>query len=191
MKSLTRAQSRVGALLVLGAAASLLILLIVYPLVGQYRAMGTAIDDKQIQIIRYQSLAANHEVLKTRLNQLKVQSRAAAHYVKGESAALASANMQQHLKRMLDRVGGELISTQRVGGRGNDNESATSLQVHMKADISTLLQVLYRLENTQPMFFVDDLSINGRPLRSTAQTKSAPVILDIRFNLTGYRQEAV
>ncbi len=191
MKRLTEMQSRSGALTVLGVAASLIVWLIFSPLIGQYRSMNATIADAQFQIARYQRLAANHDLLRNHLNQLKQRNRTKSYYVTGESAALASANMQQHLKRTLDNVGGELISTQLVVRNGSDSESAASLQVHMKADISTLLQVLYRLENAQPMFFLDQLAINARPLRSGAQPKPREVILDVRFNLTGYRQEPV
>lgn len=191
MKQLTRMQSRVAALMLLGVALSLLARLIIYPVVGQYRSMGESIADTRFQLDRYQSLAANHDKLKNHLALLKRRNRTGEYYVSGESAALASANMQQYLKRTLDTVGGELISTQRVEHKGGDNESATSLQVHMKANLSTLLQVLYKLETAQPMFFLDDLAINARPLRATAQSKLAPVILDVRFNLTGYREETV
>ena len=191
MRRLTRMQSRSGALTVLVAAASLIVWLIFSPLIGQYRSMNAAIDDAQFQIFRYQRLAANHDLLRNHLSRLKQGNRTKNYYVTGESAALASANMQQHLKRTLDDVGGELISTQLVVLNGSDNESATSLRVHMKADISTLLQVLYGLENDQPMFFLDDFAINARPLRSGAQPRPTEVILDVRFNLTGFRQEAV
>lgn len=189
MRRMTRLQSRIGALTVLVAAASLLAWIAIYPLVSQYGTLGASITEKGFQVVRYQSLAANHDLLKKQLAKLKQRSRAKVLYVKGETPALASANMQRHLKRAIDSAGGDLISTQLLAQDGSDKPAKVGLQVHMKADISILLKVLYRLENGQPMFFLDDLTINARPLRSAARAKMSANTLDVRFNLIGYLQE--
>jgi general secretion pathway protein M len=190
MRRLTRLQSRIGALTVFISAASLLAWLIIYPLISEYRALGTSIEEKQFQAVQYQRLAANHDQLKSQLAQLRQRSRAKVFYVTGETPALASANMQQHLKRIIDGVGGELISTQLLPGDDSDKLSVAGLQVHLRADISTLVQILYRLENGQPMFFLNDVSINARPLRSAAGSKLSADTLDVHFSLTGYLEEA-
>jgi len=188
MIGLAAMKSRIAALGVLVLAVFLFGWLLVYPVVDRYRLMSDEIDDRRFQIARYRNLAASHDSLRRRLGQLKRENSAATRYVSGESAALASANMQQYLRSMLDSVGGELVSTQQVDRGTADSEIATSLQVHMKADLATLVQIFYRLENAQPMFFIDELVINARPLRSGAQPRPAAVVLDVRFRLTGYRR---
>jgi general secretion pathway protein M len=190
MRRLTRLQSRIGALTVSIAVSSVLVGLVIYPLFGEYRALGASIEHKRSQFVQYQRLAANHDLLKTQLTQLKQRSRAKVYYVTGETPALASANMQQHLKRLIDGAGGELISTQLLAHEGSEKDSAAGLQVHMRTDISALLKILFRLENGQPTFFLDNVSINARPLRSAARPAPSAMTLDVHFNLTGYLQEA-
>jgi len=191
MMQMTRLQSRIAALLMSGTVIVVLAWLIIFPLVGHYLVLGQSVEDKRSQVIRFRNLAANHDQLTSRLVQLKRRSSAKVFYVTGATPALASANMQQHLKQIIGSVGGERISTQLLPQSTKDTPLAAVLQVHLRADVSTLLQILYRLENGQPMFFLDDLTIKARPLRSAAQAAQPANILDVRFNLTGYLQEAL
>lgn len=183
-------RSRYAALALFGALIVCVFGFIVLPLVNEYSILASSVEQKRSTLARYRALAAQHETLRDRLGNVERQSRNRALYVAGTTAALASANMQKRLKSLVDRAGGELISTQQMGETADDLYPSAALRVRMRAEIEAMTKLLYQLEQGQPMFFLDDLSINARPLRSAAQADSMQGILDVSFTITGYLAEA-
>ena len=189
MTGMTKTQSRILALmltiLVLGAALSLL----GYPLVSVHAAQSSEIERKQIQVARYAKLAASHEALERELASLKVRNPAATYYVAGETPALASAKMQQYLKQVVERNGGELISTQIVSSDEADLANSSSLKVHLRSDINAATQIIYTLESGRPLLFIDDFAVSARRVRGATAGAPPLISLDLNFELTGYLQE--
>lgn len=189
MIEMTRTQSRVLALtltiLVLGAA----LWLVVYPLVSVHAAQSGEIRKKELQVARYAELAAGQEALERELEAVKRRNPAATYYVAGETPALASAKMQQYLKQIVERNGGELISTQIVSSEEAGSARSSSLKVHLRSDINAGAQIIYTLESGRPLLFIDNLSISARRVRGAAADAPPSVSLDLNFELTGYLQE--
>lgn len=191
MNDATKMKSRIYAVAVAATFVILAASVIVLPLLNEYSELGKSISEQRLLFARYRQLAANHDDLRDQLVSIQRQAHSQAHYVTGDTPALASANMQRHLKQLIDSIGGELISTQLLGGDEDDLYASAALQIRMRADLETMMKLLYRLENGKPMFFLNELSINARPLRRAAQAAdSAAGILDVHFTMTGYLPEA-
>ncbi len=107
MKAMTKTQSRYVALSLLVLATIAVIWLLCYPLVSFYVSQSTIIERKESQIARYRQVSESQESLQQELAVLKRRSPAATYYVAGETPALASAKMQQYLKQIVERNGGD------------------------------------------------------------------------------------
>jgi general secretion pathway protein M len=187
--TMSKLQSRYAALFLLVMTVALAIGLLLYPLISLYGSQTTALERAQNQVVRYQQLADGQNSLQQELAQLKRRSPAAAYYVAGETPALASAKMQQYLKQIVERNGGELISTQILEQDESSVGKQTSLKVNLRANMNTSPQILYSLESGRPLLFLDNLVISARRVRGTTAGAAPQVSLDMSFELTGFIQE--
>jgi len=189
MMVMSKLQSRYLALFLLLVATTAVLWLLCYPLVSLYVSQSVLIERKESQIVRYRQLAESQESLEQELALLKRRSPAAAYYVAGETPALASARMQQYLKQIVERNGGELTSTQILTRDDGDESNSTSLKVRLTADLNASWQILYALESGRPMLFLDNLVISARPVRGRAAKGAPEISLDLNFDMTGYLRE--
>lgn len=186
---MSKAQSRIAALGLLFVALGGLLWLFSYPLISVQLAQADEIERKGRQIARYRLLADGQEALQAELALLRRRSPAATYYVAGDTPALASAKMQQYLKQVVERNGGELISTQIVTTNDESETASSSLKVHLRANIESTTQIVYQLESGRPLLFIDDLAISARRARGTTAGAPPIISLDLSFELTGYSRE--
>jgi general secretion pathway protein M len=189
MMTLSKHQSRYAALLLLLLGILLVAWLLSYPLVSLYSSQVAIIQQKENRVARDRQLVESQELLRQELEQLKSRNPGAAYYVAGETPALASARMQQYLKQIVERNGGELISTQILPKKESQGVDSTSLKVHLTADLNASWQILYALESGRPMMFLDSLVISARPERRRSLEEAPAISLDINFHMTGYLKE--
>lgn len=182
----TSRHSRTYAIALLLLAVLVAGLAILGPPFALYRAQATAIEDGRSELARYQRLVASKAELEQRLAGLSRRSAASKYYVQGATPALASANIQKYLNNIVTRNGAEVISTQIVTAQGDATDNQVSLRVHMRADIDSAMVILHSIESGRPMLFVDELSINGRPVRGRTPEDPPGVQLDMQFELKGY-----
>ena len=189
MTGMTKTQSRYTALFLLVLATMAVIGLLCYPLVSLYLSQSSDIDRKVSQIARYRQVSENQESLEQELALLKRRSPAASYYIAGETPALASAKMQQYLKQIVQKNGGELISTQILKEDEPESAGSTSLRVHLRAELESSWQILYALESGRPLLFLDNVVITSRPVRARKPADAPSISLDMNFDVTGYLRE--
>lgn len=195
MNTLSPTQSRILAIGILLLVLILLFSLVVGPLVNRFISDGETIDDLELQLARYQSLAAELESSQQQLQALQAENPAQDLYLPEQKAALASARLQQHLNRLLDQNGGQVISTQDLPLSRDEPLTGVGIQVQIRAEIAQLVKLLYGLENSKPLLFVDELEIIGNPRlavpyraprNSRVQQQLSLNSLNVRFALRGY-----
>jgi len=190
MKRLTAIQSRVLALGVLFIMLALFYGVLVHPIMSQYMEKNEEIASLWDRIEKYQRVAVTFDEIEGYHQQVERKMPAQGYYLKGDSSALASANLQNYLSRVIARFGGKLISTQNIREEQNGLTTAVIMRVHMKGDTRSLLNTIYKLETAKPMLFFNNLVVVRTPQRQT-RNKDKPEAkqLDIQFNLVGYMLE--
>jgi hypothetical protein len=194
MKSqLTPSQSKALAvgLFFMVVVVALIYALLLEPAMSLYQTNNKTIDELSSRLNRYQYVAAGVEVLKKELGELSQNEAAKDYYLTSKTAALASAELQAHVKNVIDDVDGRLVSTQPLAENDRSLSRLVKIQVRMAGDIETVQKALYRLEFGNPGLLIDEVSI-ARMVRSRRRpTSTQPVgSLDVRFNLTGFMQGA-
>jgi len=194
MNQLSPMQSRVLALGILVLVLILLFMLVLGPLFSRFLRDSESIADLEQQLSRYQALAAELESSQQQLQTLQAQNPAAELYLPEKKAALASARLQQRLNQLLDRIGGQVISTQDLPLSRGEALPSVALNVQLRAELEQLVKLLHGVETSKPLLFVDELEIIGNPRlavtnlsRRNIRTQNQSLTqLNVRLELRGY-----
>jgi len=178
---------RLLAIALLVGAVAVVYLLAVYPLVQTFRGYTQSIAVLRADLSRYQRIAFRSREAEVNLQQLTKKAPRQAYYLQGGTAALASAELQQYLKRVAAASRGELISTQGMAREGSEGLASVALRVQVKGDLSSLMNMFHTLEGGTPVAVLENVVVAARPSRHNATTGAARAgDLDIRFDLVAF-----
>lgn len=149
------------ALLVLAAAA--VALLVIMPLIN----VGLELNEEKQALVfklrKYEKILALKESVLAAAEAVKQQQQEQNYFNKQSTDALASAEMQEFIKKTIVEAGGQLSSTQSIPVSEKDHFKHISVRVRMTANSEVLRAVLYKLETAAPLIVIDQLDI--RPVR--------------------------
>lgn len=109
----------------------------------------------------------------------------ASSLLQGETAPLAAAELQDRVRRVVERAGGVLVNSAFRSRPDPSPLTPVSVDVRLRCSIQSLTDVLHGLEALEPALFVDNLSVQsnhraGRTLRELSGE------LDVQLEITGY-----
>jgi general secretion pathway protein M len=184
MVSLTPLQSRLLALTLLFLLLAAVYLVLVNPLLSLRRHYEEVIEQSEDRLARYQRLIADKDDLKRRLDTLQSASSAQDFYLSNTAPTLAAAELQEHVKQVIDANRGTLLSTQIMPERPEGQLVRVTVKVAMRGAIETLQKVFHRLEGGRPFLFLDDVFVRAYSLRRGNQMTVSE--MEIRFDVSGY-----
>ena len=179
--------SRMLALGLLGGVLLAGYALVVAPVMAAYREVGKDIEEQQLLLQRYRSLASQRPKLSAQLADLEQQAATAGGYLKGPSDALAAAELQDRARAIIEGAGGSLRSTQILPASAVDSKVPVRraiLRIQLGIDIKGMQKVLYELETGQPYLFVDELTVRQQRMRRSKEPEEP--VLDVSFEVFGY-----
>lgn len=187
-RDLSSRQQRFLALSLFFLGIILILGVIVIPLVDAAASYDESIDDLQFKLQRYKRVVAGREKILEYLDALKRRQGQGDHFSSRETPALASADLQQLIKKAVVDAGGRLISTQVVPETEEEHFIKTSVKVRMSADTVALRNVLYEIETARPMLIVDNLTIRATGGRRDRRTRRILPSNELNVNLdvSGY-----
>lgn len=186
---LTPTHQRIAAVGLLVVLLGLFYLVLVSPVVALYREYREDIAAEEERVVRYERVAEKAEQIKRQLAQIDRQiSGQERGYLKGKTRSLAAAEMQEHVKRVVESNGGRLNSIQILPGKQDqeDQSAPVSLKVQMTGSTETVQKVFYHLESGLPRLFLDQVYLRGRAGYQFRAGRPQADELDIRFTLQGY-----
>ncbi len=187
MKAMNRRESKILALGLLAVFVVLIYSLLINPFVSAYLEKSEEINDVWYRIEKYQQTAASYKGIEQTLARVKRMNPSQGNYVQGNSTALASANLQQYLTRVIARAGGKIISTQNVREEASEIATAVIIKVHMRGELQSLVTTINQLESGKPLLFIENILVVTAPSRKLAGSNVVEAEqLDIQFNLVGY-----
>jgi general secretion pathway protein M len=182
--------SRSAALGLLAVLLLAVYALIVSPLVARYDGYQQATQDLEQRLVHFRSLAAERKAVQDRLAASRRQRGSLEVYLKNATSTLASAELQERIKQVVESRGGTLVSTQTLPDRTDAGLVQVAIKVRMKGDIAALQKVVYELESERPLLFLDNVFVRSRMVRRGRAIGTA-ADLDINFDVIGYmRPEA-
>jgi general secretion pathway protein M len=84
------------------------------------------------------------------------------YFVKGATAALAGADLQDIAKSIIEANGGRVLSSQLLAHKDEMNVRQVNATIQMTANIQNLRQALHALESREPYLFLDNLTIRAQ-----------------------------
>lgn len=155
------------------------------PFVSAYSSNAATVTQLQSAIERYRKIVTRLPEMKQTLETLRASQSSQQGYLPGTSEAVAAAVLQDRLKTLIAREGGQLQSTQAMPQTQDPAQpKRVGVRTHMVIRFGELLNVLYRLESETPVLFVENLNI--RAVNGNAAEESP---LDVNLDIIGYLAE--
>ena len=137
------------------------------PWANRISALDETIASHQDQLQRYRRLVATLPALQAELDKTRNNDAFKAFYFKATTPALAGAQLQGLLQEIVNGASGRLISTQILPEEKQEDPARVRVRTQIQGSTTTLLEVLYQIEQARPFLFVERLSI-----RSSARPES-------------------
>ena len=180
------------------ASLSLLLLLIfgfylaiIQPALHSNQENQERFEDISFQLAKYGNTKKKIAELNSQIKDLKASNPNNLDFLKKKSSALVAADLQKLLKTLIEKNGGNLVSTHAVTKTKEDVFSNITVKVHMRCNITTLRTVLHKLASNKPLLFTDNILIQSKNKSSSRRknTRNSDQ-LEIRFDVTGYINQA-
>jgi len=184
MRSLSPLVRRIAAIGIL-----LLLLLFAYvgvaePLFESYHAALADADMMRSAIAHAENVGATSGDLEKQLAQIKEQARGANGFLPATSDALASASLQNLVKDAIDKVHGDLRSTQTLAARDEGTARRIAVRAQFTADLAGVQRVFYDLESMASILFLNNVQITQETPRPGHTAPASR--LEVQFDLVGY-----
>jgi general secretion pathway protein M len=157
----------------------------VAPVIATHLHYRQALRDQAALLQRYRRIAADLPRVERELAGLQDKRPAAAGFLPAASDTLAAADLQNQIKTFVETAGGALKSLQSLPVHEEGSVRRVAVRVQMSGGIEAMQQVLYAIETTVPLLFVDSLDIQGRAERQKGGSEDL-ITLDSRFDVSGF-----
>jgi general secretion pathway protein M len=143
----------------------LLIVAVVGAIVGPAWWLYDRYDSAAAQLARqlrsYTSLNQMRPQLVKSVEVLKARDTK-KYFLKGGTAALAGAELQDVVRGLIEANNGKLLSSQLLAHKDDSGYRQVNATITMMANIQNLRQVLYAMETREPYLFLDNLTIRSQ-----------------------------
>ena len=147
------------------------------------------IETMSNQIVRFESMLARHPQLEAQLGQMRQQLATSDYFLEAANPALAAADLQQRVRRVIESNGGQLVSTQNLTSPADDELIEVIIRVRMTGGIESLGRALYELEGGSPLLLVDNLGVrSNKRYLGRGQNRVVEFHQDVNFDLIGFLQ---
>ena len=112
--------------------------------------------------------------------------------MEAESPTLASASLQDRIKKVVQNAGATLASTQVLPARSGGEFQRISVNARMSGSVAQVQESLYGLESAPPVLVIDNLVIVARrmPARLKIGDEAGDALLDVGFQVSGFLDAA-
>ncbi len=158
-------QQRWLALSILIVVVILIFLIVILPLITKKIELSEVKNNFVVKLQQYERILANKNVVSTNMANITNEHKSQGYFNSQETDALASAEMQEFIKKAIVDAGGQLSSTQALPVSSDDNFNKITVRVRMTGNSEELRAVLYKIETSEPLIIIDQIDI--RPMRGT------------------------
>lgn len=137
---------------------------VLFPAAGKWMELH---DDKIAlarQLKQYERILAGKDAVAKNMESIQEEILEQGYFNSQQTESLASAELQEFIKKAIVDAGGKLSSTQALPVIEKDKFNLITVSVRMTGNIEVLRGVLYRLETSTPLIMINQMDI--RPMRS-------------------------
>lgn len=185
-------------------ALALLAVVLVY-LVGfhwffmRHVELSGQISQVKDDIASFSARANQRTDIEERLREIRIQRDSNDLFLGGTNFDTAAAELTQRLKQIIATQADhenacQVISNRNVRPRETERFEKVLVEIRMRCNLADFVKVVYELETSAPLVFIDGMNIYQRYVtapdqsnsRSRRRNQQNPAELDIRFEMYGY-----
>ena len=138
-------------------------LALIIPVVNKGMELNESKNALAFKLQQYERILAEKDTVTASMAKIK-QLHDTQGYFNGQGTdALASAELQEFIKKAIVDAGGQLSSTQAIPMPSKDEFNRITVRVRMTGNSEVLRAVLYKIETSTPLIIIDQIDI--RPMR--------------------------
>jgi general secretion pathway protein M len=139
-----------------------------WPWLQQVANLKHEIESLNDQTSRYRRLIQTLPGLRAELDQVRSNEDVKDLYFNAKTPALAGAQIQREVQKMVNASGARLVSTQVLASDDKEQPPKVRVRAQIQGKTDALKDILYDLEKARPFLFVDQMSIRSTARRTTA-----------------------
>jgi general secretion pathway protein M len=155
------------------AVVLVIILVVIVPVVSKGMELHETKNNLVFRLHQYEAILAKKEAIIASMANIKQQHEKQGYFNSQKTDALASAEMQEFIKKAIVDAGGQLSSTQALPVSNKDKFSRITVSVRMTGNNEVLRAVLYKIETSTPLIIIDQIDI--RPMRGKRNIKTRQI----------------
>lgn len=166
---------------------------LILPVVSARTEFQERFEEMQLQYSKFSDSENKMQGLERELVQLKGMQLNLSGFLEEKSQALAAADLQKHIKNLIETSNGSLISAQVIPQKEkSETFPPITIKVHMRGNIESLQGILYRLATEQPVLLIGNLYLQTRNIvaprtpQRRGRTRHGADVIEARFEITGY-----
>jgi len=166
-------------------------MIVIMPLVSKGLELHNSKNDLMFRLQQYERVLATKKTVIASMAQIKQQHEQQEYLNGQETDALASADMQEFIKKAIVDAGGQLNSTQALPVNNKNKFSRITVSVRMMGSSEVLRTVLYKIETSTPLIIINQLDIRpmrGSPNRVTHQIQASNQ-LNVNFQAVSFMKK--
>ncbi|MEY3807871.1 MAG: hypothetical protein RI893_847 [Pseudomonadota bacterium] len=156
-------------------------LIVIVPLINKGLELHEAKNNLVFRLRQYERILARKDAVLTNMNTLKEQYLARGLLNSQSTGALASAEIQEFIKKAIVEAGGQLSSTQALPITTKNEFSRITVSVRMTGNSEVLRTVLYKIETSIPLIIINQIDI--RPMRGVRSRKTRQIEQSNELNI--------
>ena len=175
------------------AVALIISMAVFVPLLGKGIELHESKNNLIFRLQQYERILATQDAVIADMANIKQQHEQQGYFNSQTTDALASAEMQEFIKKTIIDAGGQLSSTQALPVSNKDKFSRITVRVRMTGNSEVLRAVLYKIETSTPLIIIDQIDIRpmrGTMNRSTRQIESSND-LNVNFQAVSFMRKPV
>lgn len=164
----------VAAILIVG-------LVVIVPVVNKGLELRESKNNLVFRLQQYERILAGKDAVIANMNAIKEQYQQRGLLNRQGTGALASAEVQEFIKKTIVEAGGQLSSTQALPVSTKNEFNRITVSVRMTGNSEVLRTVLYKIETSTPLIIINQLDI--RPMRGVRSRITRQIELSNELNI--------
>jgi len=173
------------------AAILIVSLVVIVPVVSKGMELHEAKNNLAFRLQQYERILARKDAVIASMNAIKEQYQERGLLNRQGTGALASAEVQEFIKKTIVEAGGQLSSTQALPVTSKNEFSRITVSVRMTGNSEVLRTVLYKIETATPLIIINQIDV--RPLRGVRNRTTRQVgpsnELNINFQAVSFMRK--
>ena len=167
-------------------------MVLIVPLFDKGLELYESKNNLVFRLQQYERILATKNAVIASMAKIKQQHEQQGYFNSQKTDALASAEMQEFIKKAIVDAGGQLSSTQALPVSNKGKFSRITIRVRMTGNSEQLRAVLYKIETSTPLIIIDQIDI--RPMRgvmnkTTRQIESSNE-LNVNFQAVSFMRKS-